>query len=478
VRRLAGILGLLCVSGCTVGPDYKSPTVEKVAPAKLDAAEAPDASAAGIVAGSPIAPEWWTTLKDDKLNQLVVRLIDANLDLKTAESRVREARAARGIAAAALYPQLNLQGQAGAQGSGAAFAPTLGYNVGFDASWEIDVFGGVRRGLEAAEAGVDVAQEARRDTLVSLLGELGLNYVELRGAQRQLEIAKQNVDLNQKTFDIALVRKKTGLASDLEVNQAATQLETTRAGVPRFEASIAKAIYRISVLLGREPDALVPELETPGPIPDAPPLIPIGLPSELLKRRPDIRRAERAMAAATAQVGVAKADLYPKFALTGSLGYSSQGGGTPSFFIGPSISWPIFNGGKIVSNIAVQDARLEQAVLGYRTTILLALEDVENSLTAFAKEQIRRDTLVRALADAEKAEATAETQYKQGIVEFLNVVDSQRALANARQSLVTSEQALLTDLVAVYKALGGGWDVFETKLAEQEQKPSNVAPPR
>jgi NodT family efflux transporter outer membrane factor (OMF) lipoprotein len=472
------VLVCLVLAGCTVGPDYKAPTSDKQAPKKLAAADAPDATAAGIAPGKPITPDWWKTLNDEKLNGLVVRLVDANLDLKTAESRVREARAARGIAAAALYPQLNLQGQVGAQGQGAAFAPTLGYNVGFDASWEIDVFGGVRRGVEAADASVQEAVWARRDTLVSLLGELGLNYVELRGAQRQLEIAKLNVDLLEKTLSVMLVRKKTGLASDLEVNQAATELETTRATVPGFEASMAKAIYRISVLLGREPDALAAELAEPAPIPKTPPLVPVGLPSQLLTRRPDIRRAERAMAAATAQVGVAKADLYPKFALTGSLGYSSAGGGAPSFYVGPSVSWPIFNGGKIVSNIAVQDARLEQAVLGYRTTILVALEDVENSLTAFAKEEIRRDTLGRALADAEKAEAAAQTQYKQGLIDFLNVVDSQRALTGARQALAQSEQALLTDLVAIYKALGGGWDIFEKKLVEDEKKSSSEALPR
>lgn len=478
-RLVLSLLVLGTLAACKAGPDYERPDAA-AHERPLASTDVPAAEAAGIVSGRPVVAEWWTTLHDPELDALVARLVDENLDLAAAMARVREARALRGIAASALYPQLQLDGRVGDQGQGDKFHSVMTYSVGFDASWEIDVFGGLRRGVEAAEANAQVAIEGRRDTLVSLLGELGRNYVELRGEQRQLEIARMNVALQEKTLDLVRIRKKSGLASELEISQAARQLETTRAIVPTIEQDLARSAHRIAVLVGREPSALVRELGAAKPLPAVPPTIPVGLGSELLLRRPDLRRAERAMAAATANLGVAEADLYPKFGITANIDYVSLGGlgGTPGFYVGPTLSWPIFTGGKIVENIHANDARLEQAVLAYKQSILLALEEVENAITAYSKELVRRDVLARAAAEAEKAERLAQVQYKNGLVDFLNVIDAQGTLATAQQQLVVSEQTLLTDLIAVYKALGGGWDVFDVRLAEREVQPSNTELPR
>lgn len=474
------VLGALAVlSACKVGPDYEKPDPEKQ-PMPLSSIDTLDAEAAGIASGRPIVGEWWTTLRDAELDGLVQRLVDDNLDLRIAMTRVREARALRGVAASPLYPQVALNGRVGDTRLGERFNSGIGYSVGFDASWEIDVFGGLRRGVEAADASLQAAVEDRRDTLVVLLGELGRNYVELRGEQRQLEIARRNVALQERTLELIKIRRRSGLASDLEIAQVSRLVETTRANVPALEQLIARSIFRLSVLLGREPSALLASLGRPAPLPPAPPSIPVGLGSELLLRRPDIRRAERALGQATAQVGVARADLYPRFALTGTISYGSAGGlpGAPAFYAGPSITWPIFAGYRIVENINAADARLERAILAYRSTILVALEDVENAITAYAKELVRRDVLARAATESEKASRFAQVQYNNGLVDFLNVIDAQSTLATAQQQLVLSEQTLLTNLIAVYKALGGGWDVFDVRLAEREVKSSDTELPR
>ncbi|MEZ0230649.1 MAG: efflux transporter outer membrane subunit, partial [Planctomycetota bacterium] len=450
-------------------------------PRHLASTDSPDVEAAGIVSGRPVVSEWWTTLRDAALESLVTRLVDENLDLKVAMTRVREARALRTVSASSLYPQLALNGRFGdAQLGAERWHSGANYSIGFDANWEIDVFGGLRRGVEAADANVQAALEGRRDTLVTLLGELGRNYVELRGEQRQLEIARRNVALQEKTLDLIKIRRRAGLASDLEIAQVTRLLETTRANVPALEQLIARSIFRLSVLVGREPAALLGELGKPAPLPATPPSVPVGLGSELLLRRPDIRRAERSMAAACAQTGVARADLYPRFSLTGTINYGSSGGlpGAPGFYAGPAITWPIFAGFRIVANIDAADARLERAVLGYRSTVLVALEDVENAITAYGKELVRRDVLARAATEAEKASRFAQVQYNNGLVDFLNVIDAQSTLATAQQALVLSEQTLLVNLIAVYKALGGGWDVLDVKLSEREVQPSDTELPR
>jgi multidrug efflux system outer membrane protein len=471
---------LLALAGCAVGPDYSPPDPDQATGVRLAAPETQDAEAAGIVVARPVVNEWWRTLRDPKLDQLVDALVGGNLDLAVAVSRVREARALRGVSASALYPRLALEGNVGVGGSGDEFHGSLQYNVGFDAAWELDVFGGLRRGVEAAEAEVGAAIEGRRDALVSLTGELGRAYVELRGAQRQLEFARRNVALQERTLDLVRLRKKAGLASDLQVSQATSLLETTRAQVPGIETALARSVHRLSVLVGREPKALLAELDAPAPIPAIPPWVPVGLPSELLRRRPDLRRSERQLAAACAQVGVATADLYPKFTLTARIGYASTKGidGVPSFFVGPAISWPIFAGFRYTNALQAKEAQLEQAALAYRGAVLGAFEEVENSITAYSKELVRRETLTRAAREARRATDLAQVQYRQGLVDFLNVLDAQAKLASSELALATSEQTLLVDLIAIYKALGGGWTSRESELADRELQAPDTTLPR
>jgi NodT family efflux transporter outer membrane factor (OMF) lipoprotein len=482
----AVLFALATLAACEVGPDYESPSAEKQA-VTVSSTDTADAESAGIVSARPVVRDWWLTLRDPKLTSLVDALVDANLDVKAAQARVREARAVRGATAGALYPQVTYNGDVGVASPNDKFHGAVSYNTGLGTGapntgviWTLDVWGGLRRSVEVADANLEAAVETRRDTLLVALSELGTNYVALRGEQRQLEIARRNVELQEKTLGLEKTLQRSGLASDLQVSQAATQLESTRSVVPTLEAQVAKSIFAIGVLLGREPSALLSELSAPSPIPEVPPTIPVGLPSELLVRRPDIRKAERAMAAASAQIGVAETDLFPKFSLTGSLNYSStyKTPGEPSFFAGPTVVWPIFSGFTVVNNIRAADARLEESTLAYRSAVLGAFEDVEDSLVVYAKELVRRDTLARASREAQKAADLAQTQYKNGLVDFLNVLTAQGTLASAQLALAASEQSLLVDLVALYKALGGGWDVYEERLAQQEQQPSNTDLPK
>ncbi|MGH9843291.1 MAG: efflux transporter outer membrane subunit, partial [Blastocatellia bacterium] len=354
--------------------------------------------------------EWWKNFHDRQLDTLIERALAANTDLKIADARVNEVRAMRGIANAARYPTIE-QGDFVARRRSVVQTPnSIGavetgvFQIGFDANWELDFFGGVRNSVKAVTAEVKVAEEFRRDVMVTMIAEVARNYVALRGYQRQLDVARSNISTQRDTRDLTAVRAKAGLATELDVSRAEAQLAFTEAVVPELEALIANTAHRISVLLGKPPGALLAELQTAEPIPATPPEIPVGLPSELLRRRPDIRRAEAEIVARTARLGVARSELYPKFQLTGLLGRTatSPGGlslGLGNFFsIGPSIRLPIFNAGRIRSNIKAEDARLDQAILLYEDTLRHSLEEVENSLTSYEREREQRAQLEKAVA--------------------------------------------------------------------------------
>jgi NodT family efflux transporter outer membrane factor (OMF) lipoprotein len=339
------------------------------------------------------------------------------------------------------------------------------YQVGFDASWEIDVFGGTRRGIEAAEADTQAAIEDERSVYISLLAEVARNYVELRGFQRQAEIARQNLLTQEDSLELTRSRFQNGFVTQLDVSRQAAQVATTAAEIPPLEYQAHQSIHSLSILLGLDPDALAEELEQVKPIPPLPPTVPVGLPSDLLRRRPDIRRAERQLAASSARIGVATADLFPKFTITGLLGldsskpknlfdYSSR-----YYSFVPGVSWPIFDAGQIQNNIKVQNELERQAALGYQNTVLSALQEVEDSLAAYRTEQVRRRALADAVAASRDAVDLARQQYQQGVTDFLTVLDAQRTLLSAENSLVQSDSNLCDDLVALYKALGGGWEV-------------------
>ena len=458
------------VAGCAVGPDYHEPTPDL--PTRWSEAPAANEPA------PQTASRWWTVFADPQLDSLVDRAVAANLDLKVAEARVRESRANRTIAAAPLWPQATANGEftrslqsqnasgGGGSSAGQSFSPSNLYESTFDATWEIDVFGGTRRSVEAANANLEASIYDRGDVLLTLLGDVARNYIELRGFQRQIEVARQNVEAQRDTLELTKARFQGGLASDLDVAQAEAQLETTASDIPTLEISFAQAVHRLGVLLGEPPGALAAELSESRPIPAAPSELPAGLPSDLLRRRPDIRSAERQLASATAQVGVATADLYPKFSLIGSAGLSSISasdfftGGSKLWSIGPSITWPIFQGGRIVATIEVRNAQEQQALLTYRQTILTALEDVENAIVAYTRERDRRRTLTAAVASNERAVDHATSLHTRGLTSFLNVLDAQRNLYQTQTDLAQSEATVSTDLVALNKALGGGWDAF------------------
>lgn len=460
--------------GCKVGPTYAPPRPE--APeafthtgpegfggsSTIDATRAPDA-------------DWWKLLGDPVLDDLVGRAAAGNHDVRLAASRIREARAQRGVVVPQSLPQIDATGAASRsrqskntqQGAfvGGGEAMNL-FQAGFDATWEIDVFGRVSREVEAADADIASAEENRRDVLVTLVSEVARNYVELRGFQQRLAIARKNIEVQRSTLDLTRNRFDAGLSSDLDVAQAESSLASVQALVPSLDSAVQASIHRIGVLLGRRPTDLLAELTPEAAIPSAPATIPVGLPSDLLRRRPDIRRAEREIAAATARIGVATADLYPRFSLTGSFGFAA--GKVPSlpdassrfWSIGPAVRWPILDWGRIRSNIAVQDARTEQSLVRYEQTMLRSFEEVENALVNYTREQSRRQSLMAALEADRRAFDVANRQYTSGVVDFQRVLDSQRGLFAGEDALSESEKQMATNLVAVYKALGGGWETL------------------
>ncbi len=436
-------------------------------------------SQAAGASGDPAIEQWWRSFHDPELDSLIQRAMHANIDLRIAASRLLEARAARGVSRADLLPSAETgnsfqrvrggltQGifrpNAGSQSSLLAPFETNIFQQGFDASWEIDFFGGKRHALEAATADVAAADEARHETLVSLLAEVTRNYSELRGTQRRLAIALDNIRLQADSLDLTKVRAEAGLGTELDVERQASQLAATQATVPALESARQMSVHRLSVLLGEEPGTLSGELEEVRPLPPTPPVVPVGLSSDLLKRRPDIRRADAEVAAASARVGVAHSDLFPKITLTGAAGrqgtsFSGLTLGAGNFFaIGPAIKLPIFTGGRLRANLEAQKQRLSQAQLAYRNSVLRSLEETENALTAYGREQERRERLQAAAESSQQATHLANELYTRGLADFLSVLDAQRQQLAIEDDLAQSDTAVVTNLVALYKALGGGW---------------------
>lgn len=504
----------LILNGCMTGPDYARPGVELP-----QTWQHPDE----LAGDSGPAPweAWWEAMGDPVLNELIDRAAQSNFDVQIAESRVREARAARGIAASALLPSVGISASAqriqsiepdigggdsvtgglsngpgglssnvtvrsgnvtisrsdSAAGSQSSISVTPDggtpdrtsslFQLGFDARWELDVFGGNRRAVEAAEADIEATDEFRRDVLISLVSEVARNYIELRSAQARLAIAEKNIEAQEQSVRITEDRFQAGLSSELDAYQARALLASTKSQLPLLRTRIAEATHRLGVLVGEDPSALHALLDEAKPLPQGIEGIPIGIPSEILRRRADIRQAERQLAAQTARIGVAVADLYPRFFLTGGLtGQSSVAGnvlsGANQFWsIGPGISWPVFQGGRIRANIEVQNELQEQAAIAYERAIMLALEDVENSLVAYAQEQERQEAVAEAVEANEATVRIANERYTNGLDSFLNVLFAQQALYQTEDALIESQSAELIYLVSLYKALGGGWDVFE-----------------
>lgn len=473
-------LAVATVAGCNVGPDYKAPQPNM--PAQFGAAPSGKVittQPANNPTSTAVADltHWWQAFQDPVLNSLIERGVAANLDLKVAEARLRQARAQLGIDESSWWPTVDANGTVArsrasqslgsGQRLGGSSESTL-WRGGFDANWEIDVFGGTRRAVEASNADLNAANESRSAVLTSLLAELASNYINLRGSQQQIRIANDNIESQRQTLQLNEARLAAGISSEFDVARARAQVATFEATLPGFRIQEAAAIHRIGVLLGMAPAALKEELTPPAAIPMALPEVPVGLPSDLLKRRPDIRRAERQFAAANARIGVATSDLFPKFSLTGNFGTQSDEasnlGDSRSLFwnVGPTVSWNVFDGNRIRSNIKVQNELQKQSLLNYEQTILLSLEEVENAVTSYTQNVIRREALKRATDASRRSVELAVGRFAggQGVGDLLDVLVAQRDLFSAEDALIRSETQLSTDLVSIYKALGGGWETF------------------
>jgi outer membrane protein, multidrug efflux system len=465
IVMLAACLSL--VAGCAVGPDYQTPK------ASLSAQQWTSPLAGGETNGPVDLATWWKNFGDTNLDSLVTMAVQSNLTLRIAEARVREARAERDVVSGSFWPSVGTSGSYSRNRSGLNNFPPLPpgtpldynlYNASFDATWELDIFGGTRRTIEAASAETGSAEYGQRDVLISLLAEVTRNYIGARGYQQRLAITRQNIQVQQEILDLTSNRFQNGLSSDLDVQQATALLTATEAEVPSLETGFDQSVRHLAVLLGQAPGALQDEMSVEKPIPLAPPTVPAGLPSDLLQRRPDVQRAERELAAATARIGVAKSDLFPKFSLTGIAGLQSISAGnwfdyaSRYWSAGPTVQWEIFEAGSIRANVRVQSARQEQALDTYQQTVLVALEDTENALTAYAKEQVRRESLSQSVQANEQALELSTQLYNNGLADFLGVLDSERSLYASQDALVQSGQAVSLNLVQLYKALGGGWE--------------------
>jgi NodT family efflux transporter outer membrane factor (OMF) lipoprotein len=473
ITVLLGLSAGLLIAGCAVGPDYHPPQTTMPSNWVGPAPQVPPQPSPAVAD----LTRWWKGFGDPALSSLVDRAVRSNLDVRQAQSRLVQSRASRGVAAAGLGPNAGLS--AGftrtRNGGGPKLINNL-YQVGLDAGWEIDVFGGVRRNVEASTADVQAAQEDLRNTLVSLTAEVALDYIDLRGFQQEIVIAQENLKAQRHTADLTRAKQRGGLVGALDVANADALVATTAAQIPVLRTSARQTIYSLSLLLGREPGALLKELSLSADIPSAPPTGPLGVPSILLRRRPDIRRAEAQVHAATARIGVATAALFPTFNLNGS--FSFQDSKTNGWLdwrnrlwsFGPSANWSFFNSGANLWSIEVQNALTQQALLTYEQTVLTAMQDVENALVASANEQEHRKALMQAVAANQKAVELATQLYAQGQTDFLNVLDAQRSLYASQDALVQSTRDISTDMVALYKALGGGW----SEADGAEPRPSRV----
>ena len=494
LNRFAGrlsavaLLSALLVSGCeVVGPEFAAPEAAVPAGFAVAAAQA----GRSVAVAEKVDPKWWRLFNDPVLTRLEDRLEEGNLDLRTAAIRLVEARAQLGFVRAAGLPTVGTSGSASeamtsargpfmlasrstSQPPGAnqfhatpnskLFQTHEVYQAGFDAGWEIDLWGRVQRVVESSTAQLEATEEARRGIQVTASAELARAYILLRGTQRKAAITRENLEIARRSLALTRERAAGGVTTDLDVANAAATVETIAAQLPALEQRQAELANAIALLLGAQPRALEVELAAPRALPPPPPRVPVGLPSDLARRRPDIRQAEAVLHAATADIGVAAADFYPRVMLTGSVGQQSlnlhQLLDSRAFFfsVGPSISMPIFDGGRVQRTVELREAQQQEAAVLWQRAVLGALHDVDNALTAFDAEQRRRDRLLAADRETRRALALAAARYQQGVTDFLQVLVAQRNLLAVEQDLSDSLTAISGNMVQLYKALGGGWD--------------------
>src|ERR1035438_8795824 len=470
-------VGVAGTVGCVVGPNYH--------PSPPSAPAVWISPVSGVTDSATTPSSWWASFNDVELDSLIERAVRSNLDLRAAGARLRQARAVRQGSAADFWPSVDSPDSYARQKQ-SQNQPLIGslalppnfpfeynvYSAGFDASWEIDIFGGKRRALEAATAEWEGAIEARNGAMVSLLAEVARNYVELRGGQQRLEIARRNVKLQAEALELTRARFQGGVATELDVTRSAALLASTEAVIPPLETDVRSAMYGLAVLLGQQPGELVAELSAPAAVPTVPPIVPIGLPSDLLERRPDVRRAERQLAAETARIGLAKSDWFPKLSLTGDAGTESVSitnwfdAGSHFWSIGPSLQWRALDFGRVRAEVRAQTAVQEAALATYQKTVLISLQEAESALVTYAQEQNRHRALAEEVTENRRSLDMADGLYAEGRVNFLDVLDVRRSLYQSDDQLAVSDQAVSLDLVALYKALGGGWETLTPRPAK------------
>jgi len=491
IGRFAHSALAVALAGCTFGPDFVPP------PPQLPEGSYTGEPETGPWLQQPPDPSWWAVFRDPILTDLERRVAAENLDVQTAAIRLAESRFQRGVAAAAAFPSVNGDAQyqrelysingpfvspngpfgpLGSavnrllQSSGSPPLPRVPipfneYYIGFDASWELDLWGRVRRQVESADAQVDQAAEQRRDALVSSLAELARDYIQLRGVQMQIRIAIDNLKVAQDVLARAQERAIKGVGTGVDVENAAAQVENIRAQVPALEQQETQYINAVSLLLNQPPGALRAELGRPKLVPPAPPRVPVGIASELARRRPDIRAAEAQLHAATADIGVAVASFYPTVQLNGTVGFDSEDIrqlwqlNSLQYMAGPSVKVPIFAGGRLRNTLELRKAQQVEAAIAYQKTVMQAWHEVVNALVAYQLEQQRRTRLKLQIEHSRGALALSRERYSDGIGDFLTMLDAERTLLQAEQQYATSTTNVSLNLVQLFKALGGGWEL-------------------
>jgi NodT family efflux transporter outer membrane factor (OMF) lipoprotein len=463
------ILAAVLIQSCTVGPDYVKPEYDLPDLWQAELVE-------GLAVGEAPLATWWQVLNDPILDSLMERAVAGNLDLKEAFARIKESRAIRGVAKGERYPDVNSAGDLSRQRQSEDFGP-LNQNTdgtpgsqadwvrsgNMNANWEIDFWGRVTRSIRQADAEFVATVEDYRDGLVILYAEIAANYVQLRTLQERIKVTQFNVDTQRGTLGITKARFKAELSPELDVRQAELNLARTESLIPALRQGVAQAIHRLGVLIGDFPGALYAELIEPQPIPQPPPEVLMGVPAEIMRQRPDIRAAERRLAAQTERIGIATAELYPTFFLLGDFGYIGVrndffDSDRETYSFGPSLRWNIFDGGRIRNRIIAEDARSQQALARYENTVLQALEDVENAAVEYTEETQRREFLRQSVVAAERSVELVSVLYKSGLTDFQNVLDMERSLAEQSDRYVESVGFVTQNLIAIYRALGGGWD--------------------
>ncbi len=470
VVLLLAVMAVLLLAGCAVGPNYEEPDF-----AVPDAWE--NAAAADVQGEAPAIENWWSAIGDAQLDSLIARARRASPDLAAAVARISEARGYHQIAGGDYYPQVQGTGsltrtqiaENGPFGGLAALGdnPANNWEFGIGASWELDLFGRVRRSREATGAQVQASIEDYRDVLVTLFAAVATTYVDVRALQMRLEFAHRNAESQRETMDVVIAREDAGLVPLLDVTRARSNVANTEAAIPVMETSLEAARNRLAILLGERPGALDAELEQDKALPEFNTAVVAGLPAELLRRRPDVRRSERNLAAQTARVGVATANLYPSFSLGGVLNLTSttfdglSESGHTGWSLVPGVKWDLFTGGKIRGQIRVEEAKTRQALAAYEKTVLNALAEVENALVALRQEELRRDLLKTAVEASQQSVELVHTQYLEGLTDFQSYLDAQRVLFNQQDQYAVSRGRVGTRLVDLNRALGGGWSLAD-----------------